>query len=56
MLTRQRAPLQEGYTPLHIAACAGAEGAIGVLLEAGADRQAKNDVSGDREEEWGGGS
>ena len=48
MLTRQRAPLQDGQTPLHEAAYAGKEGAIGVLLAAGADRQAKNNVSGDR--------
>ena len=48
LLTRQRASLQDGWTPLHGAASAGDEGAIGLLLAAGADRQAKNNVSGDR--------
>ena len=47
-LTRQCAHLQDGETPLHRAANEGEEGAIGVLLAAGADRQAKNNVSGDR--------
>ena len=47
MLTRQRAPLQAGSTPLHQAVIMGKEGAIGVLLAAGADRQAKDNVSGD---------
>ena len=47
-LTRQRAPLQNGETPLHRAAYMGREGAIGVLLEAGADREAKDNVSGER--------
>ena len=55
-LTRQRAPLQDGETPLHGAARACELGAIGVLLAAGADRQAKDKVSGDREEERGDGS
>lgn len=49
MLTRQRASLQGGSTPLHFAAMVGQEGAIGALLEAGADREAKNIVSGERE-------
>ena len=49
MLTRQRAPQQREWTPLHCAAAGGKEGAIGVLLEAGADREAKNFVSGERE-------
>ena len=49
LLTRQRAPLQDGCTPLHLAARWGKEGAIGALLEAGADREAKNNVSGERE-------
>ena len=48
LLTRQRAPLQDGDTPLHDAALNGKEGAIKVLLEAGADRGAKNNVSGER--------
>ena len=56
MLTRQRAPLQDGDTPLHRAAFRGHEGAIGVLLEAGADREAKKNVSGVREGESGDGS
>ena len=56
LLTRQRALLQDGETPLHSAAAAGHEGAIGVLLEAGADLQAKDNVSGDREGESGDGS
>ena len=55
-LTRQRAPLQDGATPLHLAAEGGEEGAMGVLLEAGADREAKNNVSGDRGGESGDGS
>ena len=37
LLTRQHAPLQDGKTPLHSAAREGEEGAIRVLLEAGAD-------------------
>ena len=49
MLTRQRAPLQFGWTPLHRAAAVGGEGAIGALLEAGADPVAKDEVSGERE-------
>ena len=56
LLTSQRAPLQNGDTPLHFAAYGGHEGAIGVLLEAGADREAKDNVSGDREGECGDGS
>ena len=48
MLTRQRAPLQYERTPLYHAARNRHEGAIGVLLAAGADREAKNKVSGDR--------
>ena len=56
MLTRQRAPLQIGETPLHFAAKRGMEGAIGVLLAAGADLQAKNEVRGVREGESGDGS
>ena len=51
LLTRQRAPLQDGWTPLHFAAYAGYEGEIGLLLAAGADREAKSDVSGDRDGE-----
>ena len=56
MLTRQRAPLQNGETPLHFAAERGQEGAIGVLLAAGADLQAKNEVRGVRVGESGDGS
>ena len=56
LLTRQRAPLQNGETPLHCAAEEGKEGAIGVLLAAGADLQAKNEVRGVREGESGDGS
>ena len=56
LLTRQRAPLQYGFTPLHWAARLGSEGAIGVLLAAGADRQAKDNVSGDMQGESGEGS
>ena len=48
LLTRQRAPLQNGDTPVHLAALKGMEGAIGALLEAGADREAKNTVNGQR--------
>ena len=57
-LTRQRAPLQNGQTPLHLAANAkkGGEEVIGLLLEAGADREAKDNVSGDRGGGRGGGS
>ena len=44
----ERAPLQHGETPLHAAATTGQEGAIKVLLEAGADREAKDNVSGER--------
>ena len=45
LLTRQRAPLQDGHTPLHLAAWGGEEKAMKVLLEAGADRKAKDNVS-----------
>ena len=48
LLTKQRAPLQEEQTPLHRAAYTGKEGAIKALLEAGADREAKDKVSGER--------
>ena len=48
MLTRQRAPLQDGKTPLHLAAYNGEEGGIKVLLEAGAGRAATDNVSGER--------
>ena len=48
-LTRQRAPLQDGATPLHGAAYRGHEEAIGVLLAVGADQEAKDNVSGDRD-------
>ena len=47
MLTRQRASLQKGSTPRHLAAGMGQEGAIGAMLEAGADREAKDNVSGE---------
>ena len=51
LLTRQRALLQDGETPLHSAASMGHEGAVGVLLAAGADREAKCNVSEEREGE-----
>ena len=37
--------LQDGKTPLHRAAYLGREEAVRMLLEAGADREAKNNVS-----------
>ena len=57
MLTRQRAPLQDGLTPLHYATgcagsalsarcCQGRAGAVRMLLESGADQGAKGNVSG----------
>ena len=54
LLTRQRAPLQDGRTPLHCAAFHGRPGAVGVLLEAGADREAEDKVRGEREGQSGG--
>jgi len=56
VLTRQRAPLQYERTPLYHAARNRHEGAIGVLLAAGADREAKDNVSGDGEGASGDGS
>ena len=49
LLTRQRAPLQIGQTPLHLAAFDGKEGVIKALLEAGADPAAKDKVRGQRD-------
>jgi ankyrin repeat protein len=41
----QRTPLQDGSTPLHLAAAGCHEGAMRGLLEAGADKEATNGVS-----------
>ena len=54
MLNGQLVPLQDGDTALHCAAYYGHEEATGMLLQAGADREAKNNVSGERERESGG--
>ena len=48
LLTRQRAPLQSGGTPLHRAAAGDEKGAIKALVEAGVEREAKDNVSGER--------
>ena len=46
--------VQHGSTPLHEAAYNGHEGAMGALLKAGANREAKDQVSGagERESAW----
>ena len=46
--------MQHGSTPLHEAAYNGQEGAMGALLKAGANREAKDQVSGEggRESAW----
>lgn len=49
MLTRLRAPLQLGNTPLHVAASNGHDGMVKELLEKGANHSAKAKVSGERE-------
>lgn len=51
MLTRQRSPVQAGDTPLHCAASKGRQGAMQVLLQAGAKQNVKNKVSGGRHRE-----
>jgi ankyrin repeat protein len=48
LLTRQRAPMQDGNTALHATAAAGKEGAMQVLLDAGANQEAKDKVRGER--------
>ena len=44
MLTRRRAP-QDGWTPLYAAACNGQDAVARVLVDAGADTEARDRVS-----------
>ena len=54
LLLTMRVPLQSGLTPLHCAVLFAQKDSVLVLLEAGADREAKDEVSREREWERGG--